>query len=168
MGLNLSNVADDRRRAGASMANGHDHQAVDRFDFLPQIRVIGCIRAFLGPEDGFDFRHVDTHPRLHLLQKLVAAIESFIHKVHGFAFQACGARRHRSIGGGLPVGFKTVYKGCSAAAKVPAQTIATLKKASLPTVWGTFGEHLVGHMAIPPAPEFYSAPTSDATARNGH
>jgi hypothetical protein len=33
--LNVRNVADDRRRACASMANGHDHQAVDGFDFLP-------------------------------------------------------------------------------------------------------------------------------------
>ncbi len=51
--LNFRYMADDRRRAGASMANGHDHQAVDGLDFLPQIRVIGGIRAFLLPEYRF-------------------------------------------------------------------------------------------------------------------
>ena len=33
--FNFRNMADDRRRAGASMAYGHYHQAVDGFDFLP-------------------------------------------------------------------------------------------------------------------------------------
>jgi hypothetical protein len=51
----------------------------------------------------------------------------------------------RSIGGGLPVGFSTLYEGSSAA---PAQAIAMLHRASLPTPWGTLRENLVAVMPI--------------------
>jgi hypothetical protein len=41
IGFDFSNVADDRRRAGASVTDGHDHQAVHGLNLTPQLRVIG-------------------------------------------------------------------------------------------------------------------------------
>jgi hypothetical protein len=35
VGFDFSNVADDRRRAGASVAYGHDHQAVFGLNLTP-------------------------------------------------------------------------------------------------------------------------------------
>src|SRR5271154_1291378 len=87
-------MADDRRRAGASMAYGHYHEAVDGFDFLPQIRIIGGIGALLLTEDGLDVGHIDGHPGLHGLKKLVAAIESFVDQIDGLAGEAGGTRGH--------------------------------------------------------------------------
>src|SRR5580658_3191370 len=53
-----------------------------------------------------------------------------------------------SIGGGLPVGFKTVYKGCSAAAAVPAQAIAMPRRPNLATPWEMPCASLVSFMPI--------------------
>src|SRR5215472_4951389 len=61
-----------------------------------------------------------------------------------------GAIALRSIGGGLPVGFKTVYKGSSAAAAVPAQANAIPKRLSFTAACGTVCEGFVSHMPISP------------------
>src|SRR5215472_14314531 len=74
-----------------------------------------------------------------------------------------GAIALRSIGGGLPVGFNTVYLASSAAAAVPAQAMAIPKRASPPMVWGARYERLVSDMRSSPAPKFYSAGYCDAT-----
>src|SRR3984957_21099658 len=65
-----------------------------------------------------------------------------------------GAMARRSMGGGLPVGFKTVYKGCSAAATVPAHAIA-------------MHPSFVSFMTVSPAVEFYSAAHCGASLRLG-
>ena len=49
---------------------------------------------FFSRNIGFDVGHVNGHPRLHLLQKLVAAIEGFVHQVDGLARKTRGTRRH--------------------------------------------------------------------------
>src|ERR1700677_998611 len=67
----------------------------------------------------------------------------------------------RSMGGGLPVGLSTVYKGCSAAAAVPA--IAMPKSRNFATPCGASCVNLVSIMLISPASGFYSAAHCDAT-----
>src|SRR5215469_7744530 len=62
----------------------------------------------------------------------------------------------RSMGGGLPVGFNTVYKGSSAVAATPAQAIAILKRASFPVPSVIFCANLVRRMPIS-CPGFYCA-----------
>ncbi len=48
--LDCQTMADDRRRAGASMSHSHDHAAPFFFDFGPQLGIVFKI----GPDFGFD------------------------------------------------------------------------------------------------------------------
>src|SRR5436190_24041149 len=73
--LDFCDMADDRRRACASMANGHDHQAIDGLDLLPEVGIIGGVCSLFHPKYRLHLWHVHVHPFLHLLQKLIAAIE---------------------------------------------------------------------------------------------
>ena len=43
--FNFSNVADDRRRTGASMAYGHHHQAIYGLNLPPEFRVVPAVGA---------------------------------------------------------------------------------------------------------------------------
>src|ERR1700729_1742782 len=94
MRFNFRYMADDRRRAGASMAYGHYHQAVYGFNFLPQIRIIGGIGALFLAEFSLHIGHMNGHPGLHGLQKLIAAIEGLVHQVDSLARKTGGTRGH--------------------------------------------------------------------------
>src|SRR5688572_2603188 len=89
------NMRDDRRRTGASVAYGHDHQAFRGLNLSPQRRIISRVAARLSSILGLDFGHVHVEPLHHLLEDDVRIVERLVDEEDGLAVESLGPFRHR-------------------------------------------------------------------------
>src|SRR5579862_3485825 len=74
----------------------------------------------------------------------------------------------RSIGGGLPVGFNTLYKVSSAARMVPAQAIAIPSRVSPRIICGARCDHLISSMSVSPATDATAPPAAKQPRIGSH
>src|SRR5688572_10235772 len=88
------NMADDRRRTGASMPDSHHHQPAYGLDLFKERGVLSGVAATtLDPEFRLHVGHMGGEPFLHLHQQFVAIVEGDVDEIDGLAVEALRAWR---------------------------------------------------------------------------